>query len=167
MENVRKEHMTTFHKRLPVCDPTLDPKFSNKYKFTTTWILTQKWWLKNYSYSFLCKWTMSRRFLGSRNGTSPQFSRKLRNFPRSSCWIPFLKNGFTRQHFGFNYPACSSWLYIDILFTLFHWAFLLMALHLCSHCSWKWQPKNFLITQSRTLVCLSSRISRFKVLRSS
>jgi hypothetical protein len=23
MENVRKEHMITFHKRLPVCDPTL------------------------------------------------------------------------------------------------------------------------------------------------
>jgi hypothetical protein len=104
MENVQKEHMTTFHKRLPVCDPTLDLKFSNKYKFVTTWILTQKWWLKNYNYSSLCKWTTSRRFLGSRNGTSPRFSRKLRNFPRSSCRIPFLKNGFTRQHFWFQLP---------------------------------------------------------------
>jgi hypothetical protein len=25
MENIRKEHMTIFHKRLPVCDPSLGP----------------------------------------------------------------------------------------------------------------------------------------------
>jgi len=27
MENVRKEHMTTFHERLPICDHTLGLKF--------------------------------------------------------------------------------------------------------------------------------------------
>jgi hypothetical protein len=27
MESVRKEHMTTFHKRFHVCDPSLGPKF--------------------------------------------------------------------------------------------------------------------------------------------
>jgi hypothetical protein len=27
IKNVRKEHMTHFHKRLLVCDPTLGPKF--------------------------------------------------------------------------------------------------------------------------------------------
>jgi len=28
--------------------------------------------------------------------------------------MPFLKNGFTRQRFGFRYPIGSSWLYIEI-----------------------------------------------------
>jgi len=27
MESVRKEHMITFHKKLPICDPSLGPKF--------------------------------------------------------------------------------------------------------------------------------------------
>jgi hypothetical protein len=27
MDAVQEEHMTTFHKRLPVCDPSLGPKF--------------------------------------------------------------------------------------------------------------------------------------------
>jgi hypothetical protein len=27
MENIKKEHMTTFHKRLLVCDPSFGPKF--------------------------------------------------------------------------------------------------------------------------------------------
>ncbi len=27
MDSVQKEHMITFHKRLPICDPTIGPKF--------------------------------------------------------------------------------------------------------------------------------------------
>jgi hypothetical protein len=27
MESIRKEHMTTFHKKLHVCDPSLGPEF--------------------------------------------------------------------------------------------------------------------------------------------
>jgi hypothetical protein len=30
MESVQKEHMTTFHKKLPICDPTLGPEFLQK-----------------------------------------------------------------------------------------------------------------------------------------
>jgi hypothetical protein len=45
--------------------------------------------------------------------------------PRSGCRMPFLRNGFIRQCFAFQYYVRSSWLHI--LFELFHWVFLLMA----------------------------------------
>jgi len=120
-------------------------KFSNKYMFITTWILIQKWWLKSYRCLCFCKWTTSKRFLSSSSGTNPRFVGKLRNYSSLGCRMPFLRNGYTRERFGFKYPTSSSWLYIEILFELFHWVFVLMALHLCFHCSWKWRPRNFLI----------------------
>ncbi len=119
--------------------------FSNKYMFITTLILIQKWWLRSCNCSSLQRWMTSRRFLGSSNGTSPRFPKKLRNFPRLVYQMPFLKNGFTKQCFGFKYLLGSLWLYIEILYELFHWAFLLMVLHLCFHCVGKWRPRSFLI----------------------
>jgi hypothetical protein len=71
MESVWKEHMTTFHKSCPFVTPHLALNFSNKYKFITTWILIPKWWLRSYSCLCLCKWAMSKRFIGPSSGTSP------------------------------------------------------------------------------------------------
>ncbi len=128
MESVRKEHMTMFHKRLLVCDLALGPEFfCNKYRFITTWILIHKWWLQSWSCLCLCKWPMNKRFISWSSGTSPWFSGKLKNFPRSSYRMPSLKNGFTRQCFGFSYLARSSWLYIQIFYEIFNWTFLWMV----------------------------------------
>jgi hypothetical protein len=42
IKSVQKEHMTTFHKRMPICDLALGLEFLQQYRFITTLILIQK-----------------------------------------------------------------------------------------------------------------------------
>jgi hypothetical protein len=51
---------------------------------------------------------MRKRLLGSSSGTNPWFLGKFRNFPRLGYGMPFLRNGFSRQCFGFMYLVGST-----------------------------------------------------------
>jgi hypothetical protein len=104
MESIWKEHMTSFHKWILFVTPHLVLNSSNEYMFIITWILILKWWWTSYNSLCLHKWAMSRRCLGLSSGTSLQFWGKLRNFPRLGYQMPFLRNGCTRQPFGFKCP---------------------------------------------------------------
>jgi hypothetical protein len=67
--------------------------------------------------------------------------------------MPFLKNAQSNVLVS-SIQLVLVQLHIEILSSFFHWVSMLMAFHLCSHCSWKWRPKKFIIAHNHGPWCV-------------
>jgi hypothetical protein len=90
LESVWKEHMTTFHKRLFVYDPSLGPKFFQQVHVHNNMnpdleIMMEKLQL------LVSSWVMRRRFCGSNSGINSR--KRLRSSQKLIYWMLFLQNG--------------------------------------------------------------------------
>jgi hypothetical protein len=68
MDVVRKEHMTTFHKWLLVCDPSLSPKFLQEVQIHYNMNPELEMFIEKLQMLVLACVTMDQIFFDSRNG---------------------------------------------------------------------------------------------------
>jgi hypothetical protein len=94
MEVDRKEHIIMFHKRLPMCNPTLDIKVHHNVN------LKLKMLMEKLQMLFLLLLTMNQRSIGLSNETNLQSFVRPKKFSCRYSQMPLLINDVTRSVFG-------------------------------------------------------------------
>ncbi len=93
--------------------------------------------------------------------------KEVQKFPKVGLSIAIFEKWIHKATFWFQVPY---WFYFDgtlkFFLCCFHWPYLLMVFFffwVCFHCSWKWRPRSFIITLSRTLVFISLKVSKLNL----
>ncbi len=110
MDVVQKEYMTTFHKQLPICDPSLGPKFMHKVYIHYDMNPELEMFTKKLQMLVSACVTIDYKLFWLEQWNQFGVLKEAQKFPKQDSHKQHLIKGFIEPLFGtmFDFQPCSS-----------------------------------------------------------